>query len=150
MDLRALFQKIRPDFDLATPGLREAWDRGDRDQFLVVTLEEPIRYTEGIASASSADRSERSVDPRGPLRSAALGHEPGATRSQVRFGEPIELDPDADDSARRRSWRFSTSPSSRTQTESPTAGTSMAMPAAHESGRRRVLERQSESKHGDV
>jgi peroxiredoxin len=49
VDLRALFQKIRPDFDLATPGLKEAWDRGDRDQFLVDTLEEPIRYTEGTS-----------------------------------------------------------------------------------------------------
>ena len=47
MDLRALFQKIRPDFDLASPGLKEAWERGDREQFLVDTLEEPIRYTEG-------------------------------------------------------------------------------------------------------
>jgi peroxiredoxin len=47
VDLRALFQKIRPDFDLASPGLKEAWERGDRDQFLVDTLEEPIRYTEG-------------------------------------------------------------------------------------------------------
>ena len=47
VDLRAVFQKIRPDFDLAAPGLKEAWDRGDRDQFLVDTLEEPIRYTEG-------------------------------------------------------------------------------------------------------
>jgi hypothetical protein len=40
-------QEIGPDFDLATPGLREAWERGDRDQFLVDMLEEPIRYTEG-------------------------------------------------------------------------------------------------------
>jgi AhpC/TSA family len=47
VDLRAVFQKIRPDFDLGTPGLKEAWERGDRDQFLVDTLEEPIRYTEG-------------------------------------------------------------------------------------------------------
>jgi peroxiredoxin len=47
MDLRAVFQEIRPDFDLAAPGLREAWERGDREQFLVDTLEEPIRYTEG-------------------------------------------------------------------------------------------------------
>ena len=30
-----------------TPGLKEAWERGDRYQFLVDTLEEPIRYTEG-------------------------------------------------------------------------------------------------------
>jgi peroxiredoxin len=47
LDLRALFQKIRPDFDLSKPGLREAWDRGERDLFLVDTLEEPIRFTEG-------------------------------------------------------------------------------------------------------
>ena len=47
VDLRGVFKKIRPDFDLAAPGLREAWERGDRDQFLVDTLEEPIRYTEG-------------------------------------------------------------------------------------------------------
>jgi hypothetical protein len=47
VDLRAVFQKVRPDFDLASPGLKEAWERGDRDQFLVDTLEEPIRYTEG-------------------------------------------------------------------------------------------------------
>ena len=47
VDLRAVFRKVRPDFDLAAPGLREAWDRGDRDQFLVDTLEAPIRYTEG-------------------------------------------------------------------------------------------------------
>ena len=47
IDLRGVFKKIRPDFDLAAPGLREAWERGDRNQFLVDTLEEPIRYTEG-------------------------------------------------------------------------------------------------------
>lgn len=47
MDLRALFQKIRPDFDLSAPGLREAWERGERNLFLVDTLEEPIRFTEG-------------------------------------------------------------------------------------------------------
>jgi hypothetical protein len=42
IDLRAVFH-----FDLAAPGLKEACARGDRDQFLVDTLEEPIRYTEG-------------------------------------------------------------------------------------------------------
>jgi hypothetical protein len=47
VDLRDLFKNIRPDFGLAAPGWREAWERGDRDQFLVDTLEEPIRYTEG-------------------------------------------------------------------------------------------------------
>ena len=46
-DLRALFQEMRPDFDLSAPGLREAWERGERDAFLVDTLEEPIRFTEG-------------------------------------------------------------------------------------------------------
>jgi hypothetical protein len=32
---------------LGAPGLREAWDRGDRQKFLVDTLDPPIRYTEG-------------------------------------------------------------------------------------------------------
>jgi len=46
VDLRALLERIRPDFDLRAPGLREAWDRGDREMFLVDTLDEPIRFTE--------------------------------------------------------------------------------------------------------
>ena len=38
----------RPDFDLSAPGLREAWDRGERERFLVTPVEgEAIRYTEG-------------------------------------------------------------------------------------------------------
>lgn len=32
-DLRDLFQKIRPDWDLATAGLREAWKRGEKERF---------------------------------------------------------------------------------------------------------------------
>jgi peroxiredoxin len=32
-DLRALFAEIRPDWDLAKPGLREAWDAGDYSPF---------------------------------------------------------------------------------------------------------------------
>lgn len=32
-DLRQLFQEIRPDWDITTPGLREAWDRGERERF---------------------------------------------------------------------------------------------------------------------
>ena len=40
-------KKTRSDFDLSAPGLREAWDRGDRQQFLVDTLDPPIRFTEG-------------------------------------------------------------------------------------------------------
>jgi peroxiredoxin len=48
VDLRALLQKVRPDFDLGAPGLREAWDRGEREIFLVEPpVGTPIRYTEG-------------------------------------------------------------------------------------------------------
>jgi peroxiredoxin len=48
LDLRELLRKIRPDFDLGVRGLREAWERGDRDMFLVQPPEgEAIRYTEG-------------------------------------------------------------------------------------------------------
>ena len=32
-DLRAATSEIRPDWDLSTPGLREAWDAGDRSRF---------------------------------------------------------------------------------------------------------------------
>ncbi len=32
-DLRAVTREIRPDWDLAKPGLREAWDAGDYSQF---------------------------------------------------------------------------------------------------------------------
>lgn len=32
-DLRALSMRYRPDWDLATPGLREAWERGDKSRF---------------------------------------------------------------------------------------------------------------------
>jgi peroxiredoxin len=32
-DLRELFMKVRPDWDLATPGLREAWQAGERSRF---------------------------------------------------------------------------------------------------------------------
>jgi hypothetical protein len=28
-----MFQKIRPDWDIADPELRKAWDRGERDRF---------------------------------------------------------------------------------------------------------------------
>jgi hypothetical protein len=47
-DLREVMRTLRADFDLGTPGLREAWDRGEREQFLVSPVEgEAIRYTEG-------------------------------------------------------------------------------------------------------
>ena len=32
-DLRAVTREIRPDWDLSTPGLREAWDAGDLSPF---------------------------------------------------------------------------------------------------------------------
>jgi peroxiredoxin len=48
VDLRAVMQKLRPDFDPTAPGLREAWDRRDREAFLVEPSDgAPIRYTEG-------------------------------------------------------------------------------------------------------
>ena len=31
-DLRAITRKIRPDWDLSAPGLRENWERGDKSQ----------------------------------------------------------------------------------------------------------------------
>ena len=73
VDLRALFQKIRPDFDLASPGLKEAWDRGDRDQFLVDTSRSRSATPRETASASNADH-RRAVGDRpslGPRRRGA-------------------------------------------------------------------------------
>jgi peroxiredoxin len=32
-DLRELFARVRPDWDLDAPGLREAWEAGDRSRF---------------------------------------------------------------------------------------------------------------------
>ena len=32
-DLREMFQKIRPDWDISNPDLRTAWERGERDRF---------------------------------------------------------------------------------------------------------------------
>jgi hypothetical protein len=32
-DLRAVTQKIRPDWDLGAPGLRAAWDQGEKAKF---------------------------------------------------------------------------------------------------------------------
>jgi peroxiredoxin len=33
LDLRAVSREVRPDWDLSTPGLREAWDAGERSPF---------------------------------------------------------------------------------------------------------------------
>jgi len=40
-------RKTRPDFDLHAEGLREGWERGEREQFLVESIEPAIRFTEG-------------------------------------------------------------------------------------------------------
>ena len=32
-DIRVVSAEVRPDWDLSTPGLREAWDAGDRSPF---------------------------------------------------------------------------------------------------------------------
>jgi peroxiredoxin len=32
-DLRELFQKVRPDWELSAEGLREAWERGEKERF---------------------------------------------------------------------------------------------------------------------
>jgi peroxiredoxin len=32
-DLREVFMKVRPDWDLAAPGMREAWEAGERSRF---------------------------------------------------------------------------------------------------------------------
>ena len=58
MDLRALFQKIRPDFDLANPGVEEGWERRDREQFL--------------ASAGRADPIDRGQEHRHQTLSASF------------------------------------------------------------------------------
>jgi len=44
-DLRAVSAEIRPDWDLATPGLRERWDAGDRTPFHGWNKESPGRLT---------------------------------------------------------------------------------------------------------
>jgi peroxiredoxin len=47
-DLREVLRETRPDFDLSAPGLREAWDAGEAERFLVAPVDgAAIRYTEG-------------------------------------------------------------------------------------------------------
>jgi peroxiredoxin len=48
VDLRGVMQKLRADFDPTAPGLRDAWERRDREVFLVEPSDgAAIRYTEG-------------------------------------------------------------------------------------------------------
>jgi peroxiredoxin len=47
-DLREVLRGTRPDFDLSASGLREAWEAGEAERFLVAPVEgAAIRYTEG-------------------------------------------------------------------------------------------------------
>jgi hypothetical protein len=45
-DLRKLFEKIRPDWDISDPGLKKAWARGETERFY------PYRTPEARAIAS--------------------------------------------------------------------------------------------------
>jgi hypothetical protein len=53
--LREVPKKIRPDFDLHAVGLREAWERGEREQFLVRTSSPRSATRRARASVSSAE-----------------------------------------------------------------------------------------------
>jgi peroxiredoxin len=53
-DLREVTRKIRPDWDLAAPGLREAWDAGKRSRFWPYD-EQAIKEIEAIVGASHRD-----------------------------------------------------------------------------------------------
>ncbi|HEY2603858.1 MAG TPA: hypothetical protein VGI67_20025, partial [Thermoleophilaceae bacterium] len=50
-DLREITRKIRPDWELGTPGLREQWDKGEKSQFWPYD-EAAAREIEAIVSAS--------------------------------------------------------------------------------------------------
>ncbi len=47
-DLREMYQKIRPDWDLSVPDLRAAWERGEKDRFF------PYGKTRKAITAESA------------------------------------------------------------------------------------------------
>jgi peroxiredoxin len=50
-DLRAVSSEIRPDWDLSTPGLREAWNAGDYSHFHGWDKEPPPQESGGSASS---------------------------------------------------------------------------------------------------
>jgi peroxiredoxin len=50
-DLREVTRKIRPDWDLSAPGLREAWEAGEKSRFWPYD-EDAIKEIEGIIEAS--------------------------------------------------------------------------------------------------
>jgi len=57
-DLREVTREIRPDWDLATPGLRENWDAGDH------SMHHPYQADHG-RSPSAADSSSAAAVPGG-------------------------------------------------------------------------------------
>jgi peroxiredoxin len=59
-DLRAVTAEIRPDWDLSTPGLREAWDASDFSHFSAGTAAPPGRCR---PRTSSRARGERDAHP---------------------------------------------------------------------------------------
>ena len=52
-DLRAVTREIRPDWDLSTPGLREAWDAGDRSPFHGWNRWSPERFAAELERVTS-------------------------------------------------------------------------------------------------
>ena len=114
VDLRALFQKIRPDFDLAAPGLREAWNAeiaigssSTRSNRLFATPRE-------TASASNADhRGEGRVSnmttaisaPEASDRPSCVSLLPAARRSGSRVPTRSRRERWPRQSAERRSLR---------------------------------------------
>ena len=81
-DLREIRRSVNPDWDLAAPGLREAWERGERDKFFPYGTSSAMSWISRVgtprrsaacdtarAPASSAGRHPR----RGPARNSHAG-----------------------------------------------------------------------------
>ncbi len=62
-DLRQATRDIRPDWDLSTPGLRAAWDAGDRSSFYPDPDVQPVSAQQS-ASADLPPRKSRPTAPR--------------------------------------------------------------------------------------
>jgi len=44
-DVRELFQEIRPDWDITTQELKEAWERGERERFFPYKAQRQLRVS---------------------------------------------------------------------------------------------------------
>jgi peroxiredoxin len=61
-DLRAAYREIRPDWDLGTPGLRDAWRSGDYAPFHGWDKRSPAELAAALtASASAGDEERRQI-----------------------------------------------------------------------------------------